>query len=68
MMVLLTQEKRLALAQWHLGALYTRLVEYSKNIAQSIGRYDVVSYVDANFLQLFLWESFRALSPYAQKI
>lgn len=28
-----------------------------------MGRYDVVSYVDANFLQLFLWERFEGLAP-----
>lgn len=29
----------------------------------SVKQYDVVSYVDAKFLQLFLWKQLRVLSP-----
>lgn len=50
MAVLLAQGKKLALAPWYLGSLYARLDECSKNITQSVERYDVVSYMDANFL------------------
>lgn len=42
------------------GSFYARLNEC---LARSVGRYDVVTYVDANFLQLFLWERGGALSP-----
>lgn len=63
MAVLLVEGKKLALAPWSLGAFYARLNKYSKNITRSVGRYDVVSYVDDNFLQLFLWERFLAISP-----
>lgn len=57
------QGKRLALASWYLGSLYAHLEECLRNITRSFGRYDVVSFVDTNFLQLFLWERFRVLFP-----
>lgn len=59
----LAQGKRLALTPWSLGSLYVRLDECSRNGTWSIGRYDVVSYVDANFLRLFLFEQFQGLAP-----
>lgn len=59
----LAQWKRLALASWYLGSLYARFDECSRKITRPIGRYDVVSYVDSNFLQLFMWERFRVLLP-----
>lgn len=62
MAVLLAQGKRLPLAAWYLGVLYARLDEAARNVTRSLGRYDVVSYVDANFLQLFLWERFEGLA------
>lgn len=46
-----------------LGSFYARLDECSKSVARSVGRYNVVTYVDANFLQLFLWDRGGALSP-----
>lgn len=42
------------LALCYLGTLYTQLDECACNIIRSVGRYDVVSYVDANFVQLFM--------------
>lgn len=33
-----------------------------------MGRYDVVSYVEANLLQLFLFERFQGLTPDPQVI
>lgn len=63
MTVLLAHGKRLAWVPWYLGALYACVDECSKIVVWSVGRYDVVSYSDANFLQLFLWERFGALSP-----
>lgn len=63
MAVLLAQGKRLPLAAWYLGVLYARLDEATRNVTRSMGRYAVVSYVDANFLQLFLWERFKGLAP-----
>lgn len=63
MAVLLVRGKRLPLAAWFLGAMYVRLDEAARNVTRSMGRYDVVSYVDANFLQLFLWERFEGLVP-----
>lgn len=39
---------------------YTRLDEC---LNDAVGRYHVVSYANANFLQLFLCERFGALSP-----
>lgn len=58
----LAQGRRFALAQWYLGALYPCLHKCSKNFVWSAGQCDVVSYVEANFLQLFLWERFGAFS------
>lgn len=54
MAVLLAQRKSLALAMLFLGAFYACLDKCSSNVVRSIGRYDVVTYVDVNFLQLFL--------------
>lgn len=62
LVVMLVGEKRLALAHLYLGSLYARLDQCSCYIFKSVGQYDVVSYVDASFLQMFLWETFRALS------
>lgn len=59
---MLVGEKRLALAHLYLGSLYARLDQCSCYIFKSVVQYDVVSYVDASFLQMFLWETFRALS------
>lgn len=58
MVVSLTQGKRLTLAPWYLGAFHARINKCSRNITRSVGRYDVVSYVGANSLQLFLLERF----------
>lgn len=63
MALLIPQEKRLSLTLWFLDSLYARLDECSRKITRSFGRYNVVSCVDANFLQLFLWEQFRVLAP-----
>lgn len=63
MAVLLARGKKLPLAAWFLGTMYARLDEAARNTTRSMGRYDVVSYVDANFLQLFLWERFEGLAP-----
>lgn len=52
--VLLAQGKRLELMPWHLGAPYSGLDECAKNVICSVGWYDIVSYADVNFLQLFL--------------
>lgn len=46
-----------------LGSLYDRLEEYAHNIFPSFGRYNVVIYIDTEFLQMFLWERFVVLSP-----
>lgn len=62
LVVLLTKGNRLVLAPLYLGSLYAWLDECSKGVFKSMGRYDVVTYVDASFLQLFLWKRFGALS------
>lgn len=51
------------LAPLYLGSLYVGLDECSRWVIKSVNRYDVVSYVNASFLQMFLLERFRALSP-----
>lgn len=61
--VLLAQKKRPKLALWYLGGFYARLDKCIRNVILSFRRYDVVIYVDVNFLQLFLWERFKVLSP-----
>lgn len=33
------------------------------NVAWSLGRYDMVMYMDTVFLQMLLWEHFGALAP-----
>lgn len=45
----------------YLGSLYARLDECVANAARSLGRYDVVTYANSSFLQMFLWEHFGAL-------
>lgn len=61
--VALTQGNKVSLSTWYLGAFYARLDKCLKNITRSVGRSNIVSYVNTNFLQLFLWEKFRAISP-----
>lgn len=63
MAVLLAQRKPVALGPWFLCSLYKRLDECGRNIAGSVGHFDVVCYVEANFLQLFLWELFASMAP-----
>lgn len=53
----------LALTRIYQGWLYARLDECITNIVQSIGRYDVLIHAYTSFLQMFLWEHFRALVP-----
>lgn len=67
MAVLLTQKKPVALGPWFLGSLYKRLDECGRHIGRSVGRYDVISYVEVNFLQLYLWERFEKLAPISQE-
>lgn len=62
MAMMLVKGKRLALAPWFLGSLFSRLNECCRNVAWSMGRYDAVSYIEANFLQLYLWERFEGLA------
>lgn len=63
---MLAQGKKLALEPWFLGSLFARLDECCQNVVRSMGRYDAVSYIEANFLQLFLWERFEGLAPEAR--
>lgn len=51
---LLAQKKRVTLGPWFLGSLMKRLDECYHNIVGSVGRYDVICYVEVNLLQLFL--------------
>lgn len=66
MAVMLAQGRKFALAPWFLGSLYAQLDECSRNVTWSIGRNDAVSYIEANFLQLFLRERFKGLVPEAR--
>lgn len=61
--VLLAQKKPVALGPLFLGSLFKRLDECGRHITRSVGRYDVICYVDVNFLQLFVWERFAKLAP-----
>lgn len=63
LVVLLSKGNRLVLALLYLGSLYAQLDECLKGVLRSVGRYDVVTYVEASFLQLFLWKRLGALSP-----
>lgn len=60
--ILLVKGERSALAPIYLGSLYACLDECITNIAQLLGRSDVVMHVDSSFLQMFLWERFGALA------
>lgn len=62
---LLAQKKPVALGARFLGTVYSRLDECARNIVRLIGRYNVVCYVDTNFLQLFLYELFFLVAPEA---
>lgn len=55
--------KKVALPPIYLGSSYARLDECFANMMGSLGRHDVVSYVDSAFQQLFLWERFETLAP-----
>lgn len=54
--IFLAKGKRLALAPLYLGSLYNRLDECVHNIFCSLGPYNVVSYADTAFLEMFLWK------------
>lgn len=56
---LLTMGEILALAPIY--TLYGRLDRYVSNIRRSQGRYDVLTYVDTSFLQMFLYGRLGAL-------
>lgn len=47
----------------YLVSLHTCLNECFANITRSSGCYDVASYVDPGFLQMFLWEHFGVSRP-----
>lgn len=47
----------------YLSSLYARLGECSRNNFCSIDRYDIVTYLDASFFHMLLWERFSAMSP-----
>lgn len=47
----------------YLGSLYARLYECLRSIFKSVDQYDIVTYADASFLQMFLWERFLSTSP-----
>lgn len=53
-LAVLAKGERLALVPLCVGSLCARSDEGSRNIFRSISRYDVVNYVDASFLQIFL--------------
>lgn len=55
--------RTLALAPLYLRYLYERLDECVQCIVRTIGSYYVVSYADARFLQIFIWERFKTLTP-----
>lgn len=59
--VLSAKGSRLALAPLHLGFLYVRLDEHSWSFFRSISQYDVLSYVNESFLQMFLGEDWSTL-------
>lgn len=60
---MLTKGERLTLASLYLSSFYGRLNKCSQIIYKSFGWYNIVTYADAPFLQMFLWERFRTLSP-----
>lgn len=45
------------------GFSIARLDESSWNIFRSVRQYDVVTYIDPSFFQMFLWKRFGPLSP-----
>lgn len=56
--ILLVKGKRLALALLYLGSLFYRLNECLKNIVWSVEHYNVVTYTDIEFIQMFIRETF----------
>lgn len=60
MAMMLAQGRKLALASWFLGSLYAWLDECCRNVNRSMGRYDAVSYIEANLLQLFCGKDSRS--------
>lgn len=52
----------MALVLVYRGSLYARLDECVANMMRSLGRYGVASYVDFDFLQMFMWEHFWGLA------
>lgn len=56
--VKLAKGEKLSLAPIFLSSLFYRLDECVHNLSKFMGRYNVVSYANSAFLQLFLWERF----------
>lgn len=50
----LAKVEKLALAPLDVGSLYVRLDERSSNIFLSASEYNIITYVDASFLQMSL--------------
>lgn len=55
--------KNLPLEPLYLGSLYALLDESYENVTPSVGCYDVVTFIDTSFLQIFLWERFSSIVP-----
>lgn len=63
MAVVLIKGERLVLAPIYLVSLYARLDECVSNVVQSVGRYDVVTYVDTSFVQIFFGKDVELFLP-----
>ena len=52
-----------SLAPFYLGSLYKRLDLYLSKTEISASQYKILAYVDVSFIQICLWERFRACAP-----
>lgn len=60
---MISKGRNFDLASIYLGSLYWRLDMLSQHQEDSVGRYRILTYLDAGFLQMFLCERFRSYAP-----
>lgn len=61
MEILTLKGVRFALAPLYLGYLYAKMDEYEGNITRAMGRCEMFTQVDSNFLQVLMWKRFPTI-------
>lgn len=61
--IILLKGKKVVLVPIYLESVYARLYKYVAYMTRLLDSYNVASYINSTFLQMFLWKRFRALAP-----